>query len=58
MVNFILCLQAKLIFEINWFVFRTACKKLILHDLPPEAEVGLVMFNEEAYVAHPIGIIL
>ena len=36
---------------------RTACKKLILHDLPEEAEVGLVMFNQEAEISHSIGIL-
>ena len=35
----------------EWDYVRAACKKFLLHDLPPEAEVGLVLFNEEAHVA-------
>ncbi len=35
----------------EWDYVRAACKKFLLHDLPPEAEVGLVLFNDEAHVA-------
>ena len=42
--------------EDQWRFIRTACKKLILHDLPEDAEVGLVTFNEDANISHSIGI--
>ena len=41
--------------EDQWKFIRTACKKLILHDLPENAEVGLVTFNEDANISHAIG---
>jgi len=39
----------------HWESVRTACKKLILHDLPEEVELGLVLYNEEAHISHPVG---
>lgn len=39
----------------HWDHIRTACKKFILHDLPDQVELGLVLFNEEAHISHPVG---
>ena len=38
----------------TWEYIRTATKKFIVHDLPEEASVGLVLFNEAAHVASPV----
>ena len=38
----------------QWEYIRTACKKFILHDLPENAELGLVMFNTDAYISHAV----
>ena len=38
----------------QWEYIRTAAKKFILHDLPENIELGLVLFNTDAYIAHPV----
>ena len=38
----------------QWDYIRTAAKKFILHDLAAEIELGLVLFNTDAYIAHPV----
>ncbi|XP_023336847.1 calcium-activated chloride channel regulator 2 [Eurytemora carolleeae] len=38
-----------------WDYIRTACKKFILHDLPEDTELGLVLFNDDAHISHPVG---
>ena len=42
-------------YQDNWDYIRTACKKFILHDLPEEIELGLVLFNDDAHISHPVG---
>ncbi len=37
----------------HWDLIRRAAKKFVVHDLEPNARLGLVLFNEGAYVAHP-----
>ena len=38
----------------HWESIRTACKKLILHDLPEEVQLALVLYNEEAHISLPV----
>ena len=38
-----------------WDLLRTATKKFIVHDLPSEAQLGLVLFNDGAHIAHTVG---
>ena len=38
----------------QWHFVRTALRNLITEDLPDAAEVGLVMFNTAAHIAHPL----
>jgi hypothetical protein len=37
-----------------WHFIRTALRNLITEDLPDSAEVGLVLFNTAAHIAHPL----
>ncbi len=37
----------------NWDRIRRAAKKFVLHDVERSAHLGLVLFNEGAYVAEP-----
>ena len=37
-----------------WHFIRTALRNLITEDLPDYAEVGLVVFNTAAHIAHPL----
>ena len=41
----------------RWDLLRTATKKLIVHDLPAEAQLGLVLFNDGAHIAHTVGVL-
>jgi calcium-activated chloride channel regulator 4 len=41
----------------HWDFIRTTCKKFIKFDLPNEAHVGLVLFNEAAHIAKPIAML-
>ena len=38
----------------QWDLIRTACRNLILHGLPASAQLGIVLFNSGAHIAHPI----
>lgn len=38
----------------HWDLIMRATRKLILHDLPTSAHLGLVLFNDGAHVAHPV----
>ena len=38
----------------HWDFIRTTCKKFIMHDLPDQSQVGLVLFNDDAHEAYPI----
>ena len=38
----------------HWHFIRTALRNLITADLPDSAEVGLVVFNTAAHIAHPL----
>ena len=37
-----------------WDFIRTACRNFILHGLPASAQLGIVLFNDAAHIAHPI----
>ncbi len=39
--------------QAHWDLVRRAVKKFVTRDAEPEARVGLVLFSEGAYVAHP-----
>lgn len=41
----------------HWDFIRTTCKKFIKFDLPNNAHVGLVLFNEAAHIAKPISML-
>ena len=41
----------------HWDFIRTTCKKFIMHDLPDQAHVGLVLFNDDAHEAYPISML-
>ena len=41
----------------HWDFIRTTCKKFIKHDLPDNAHVGLVLFNDNAHEAYPISML-
>ena len=41
----------------HWDFIRTTCKKFIKFDLPSEAHVGLVLFNEAAHISKPISML-
>lgn len=47
-VRYILVLENSQAMHNQWQLLRTALKKWILHDLPPNANLGLVLFNEAA----------
>ena len=41
----------------HWDFIRTSLKKFMVHDLPDEAHVGLVLFNSAAHVAFPVSVL-